>query len=245
MEKRISCCGTICSACEYYPAECRGCDEIEGRVFWLEYTGERICDIYDCCRKQKKYAHCGQCDELPCSRYGHNDPTKTPEENEADHCRQMKTLKEYGEIEKLVSDLRQKDSRRAYESLKVLEQKSWEDALVYLFLNDFIQMMEDENSYLRNRGLQLIAVNARWDEDNKIDEAIDEYLKHIMDEKPITARQCIQALPEIAQYKEGLKADIIEALQRAKPERYRESMVSLVRKDIAEALQKIGSLRNY
>lgn len=154
----------------------------------------------------------------------------------------MKTLKEYGEIEKLVSDLRQQDSRRAYESLKVLEQKSREDALVYSFLNDFIQMMEDENSYLRNRGLQLIAANARWDEDNKIDEAIDEYLKHIMDEKPITARQCIQALPEIAQYKEGLKADIIEALQCAKPERYRESMVSLVRKDIAEALQKIGSL---
>ena len=242
MEKRISCCGTICTECEYYPAECGGCDEIEGRVFWLEYTGESICDIYDCCRNQKKYAHCGQCDELPCSLYARNDPTRTPEENEADHCRQMKTLKEYREIEKLVSDLRQQDLKRAYESLKVLEQKSREDALVYLFLNDFIQMMEDENSYLRNRGLQLIAANVRWDADNKIDEAIDEYLKHIMDEKPITARQCIQALPEIAQYKEGLKADIVEALQRANPERYRESMVSLVRKDIAEALQKIRSL---
>ena len=71
---------------------------------------------------------------------------------------------------------------------------------------------------------------------------IDKYLKHIMDEKPITARQCIQALPEIAQYKEGLKADIVEALQHAKPECYRESMIPLVKKDIEEALQKIEGL---
>ncbi len=242
MEKRISCCGTICSECEYYPDGCRGCEEIEGRVFWLEYTGESICDIYDCCRKQKKFVCCGQCDELPCRRYERDDPTKTPKENEADHCRQMKTLKEYQEIENLVLDLRQQDSRKAYESLKVLKQKSQEDALVYSFLDDFIQMMDDENSYFRTRGLQLIAANARWDEDNKIDEVIDKYLKHIMDEKPITARQCIQALPEIAQYKEGLKADIVEALQHAKPERYRESMIPLVKKDIEEALQKIECL---
>ncbi|MCR1840852.1 SufBD protein [Murimonas intestini] len=154
----------------------------------------------------------------------------------------MKTLKVYQEIENLVLDLRQQDSRKAYESLKVLKQKSREDAFVYSFLDDFIQMMEDKNSYFRTRGLQLIAANARWDEDNKIDEVVDKYLKHIMDEKPITARQCIQALPEIAQYKEGLKADIVEALQHAKPECYRESMIPLVKKDIEEALQKIKCL---
>lgn len=187
MKKRISCCGIICSECEY-------------------------------------------------------DPAKTPEGNEADHCRQIKNIREYREIEKLVSDLQQQDARRAYESLKVLEQRSREDSSVYLFLDDFIRLIEHENSYFRNRGLQLIAANARWDEENKIDEVIDEYLKHIMDVKPITARQCIQALPEIAKYKEGLKPDIVEALRCAKPERYRESMVSLVRKDIAEALKKIGSL---
>lgn len=99
MEKRISCCGTICSECEFYPADCQGCEEIEGKVFWLEYTEESVCDTYDCCRKQKKYAHCGQCGELPCSRYERNDPTKTLEENEADHCRQMKNLREYREID--------------------------------------------------------------------------------------------------------------------------------------------------
>ncbi len=239
MQKKISCCGTICSSCDYYPADCQGCEVIEGHVFWLEYTGESICDIYDCCKNQKKYVHCGQCTELPCCRYERDDPTKTPEENKEDHSGQMRNIKEHMEIEKLVSDLYQKDSGKAYESLKVLLQKSREASRVYSFMDDFIQMMEHENSYLRNRGIQLIAANARWDEDNKIDEVIDKYLKHIMDEKPITARQCIQVIPELAQYKKELRADIVEGLKCAKPNRYRESMIPLVQKDIAEALHKI------
>lgn len=98
-EKTISSCGTICTECEYYPTECKGCREIKGKVFWLEYTGESVCDIYECCH-EKKYNHCGQCGELPCSRYERDDPTKTPEENEADHHMQMKNLLEYREAEK-------------------------------------------------------------------------------------------------------------------------------------------------
>ena len=97
MEKKISCCGTVCSDCEYYPAECRGCGEIKGKVFWLEYTGESCCDIYECCIIQRKYEHCGQCGELPCRRYDREDPTKTKEENEANHAMQIKNLKEYKE----------------------------------------------------------------------------------------------------------------------------------------------------
>lgn len=88
----ISCCGVICSECEAYPKECKGCPEIEGKVYWLEYIGGTICDIYDCCIK-KKYAHCGQCSELPCKRYENDDPTKTPEENARDHQKQLEQLK--------------------------------------------------------------------------------------------------------------------------------------------------------
>ena len=90
MEKKISCCGTVCSDCEYYPADWQRCGEIKGKVFWLEYTGESCCDIYEFCINQKKYEHCGQCEKLPCSRYDREDPTKTKEENEADHAMQMK-----------------------------------------------------------------------------------------------------------------------------------------------------------
>ena len=106
MEKKMSCCGTVCSDCEYYPADCRGCREIKGKVFWLEYTGESCCDIYECCINKRKYGHCSQCEELPCSRYDREDPTKTKEENEADHAMQMKNLKEHkGEERKMNRDL--------------------------------------------------------------------------------------------------------------------------------------------
>jgi len=93
-DKRIiSCCGVICSECESYPKECKGCPEIEGNVYWLEYMGGTICDIYNCCVNQKKYAHCGQCSELPCKLYEVDDPTKTSEENAKDQQKQLEQLK--------------------------------------------------------------------------------------------------------------------------------------------------------
>ena len=45
MNKIISCCGVICSECEYYPIDCKSCPIIKGQVFWLEYTGEKICGM--------------------------------------------------------------------------------------------------------------------------------------------------------------------------------------------------------
>lgn len=84
MEKVISCCGVVCSECEYYPDNCTGCPTIKGKAFWLEYTGGTVCDIYDCCVNQKKFSHCGQCASLPCGLYlNANDPTKSEAENEA------------------------------------------------------------------------------------------------------------------------------------------------------------------
>ncbi len=40
-------------------------------------------------------------------------------------------------------------------------------------------MMDNDNSYIRTRGLTLIAYNAKWDKDNKIDEIIDKSWKKL------------------------------------------------------------------
>ncbi len=95
---------------------------------------------------------------------------------------------------------------------------------------------------IRTRGLTLIAYNARWDRDNKIDEIIDGYLKHITDVKPITARQCIKLLPMIAKDKPELRNDICSALERADISFYDDSMQPLVYKDIQKALKEIQKL---
>ena len=161
-----------------------------------------------------------------------------------DGCRASSAdLREYQEVQALVENLYNDNNKSAYESLKQLEKKSEEGSVVYLFMDSFARMLEDENSYIRNRGILLIAANAKWDEDNKIDEIIDEYLRHIMDIKPITARQCIKCLPRIAVHKKELREDITAALKRADPQRYPGSMSPLVQKDIEESLKKIAKYK--
>lgn len=82
-KKVISCCGVYCSKCEYYPNDCLGCPSSKGKPFWLEYTGDSICAIYNCCVNEKKQSNCGGCPHLPCSYYEKGDPIKSNEENKA------------------------------------------------------------------------------------------------------------------------------------------------------------------
>lgn len=142
-------------------------------------------------------------------------------------------------ITELIASLYSKDNKIAYKCLKLLESESKQSNTVYEFFDTFVEMIEDTNSYIRTRGLILISANAKWDVDNKIDGIIDNYLKHILDGKPITARQCIKALPNIAKYKRDLVPCIREALLKADTEIYEDSMQPLVYKDIRSALQKI------
>ena len=135
-----------------------------------------------------------------------------------------------------------KNNKTAYKALQELQKESEETAHVYLYMDRLSDMLESDNSYIRTRGLTLLAYNARWDRDNKIDEIIDGYLKHITDVKPITARQCIKLLPMIAKDKPELKEDILSALHRADVSFYEDSMWPLAYKDIQKALKEIQKL---
>ena len=143
-------------------------------------------------------------------------------------------------ILELIDGLFDKNDKAAHKCLKELEIASEQDNSVYQFFNTFVDMMDNDNSYVRTRGLLLISANAKWDADSKIDKVIDKYLCHIMDEKPITARQCIKALPNIAKYKPDLIEDIRSALDKASPQQYADSMQSLVYRDIRAALKIIN-----
>lgn len=142
-------------------------------------------------------------------------------------------------ILELVGLLRIKDNNNAYAAMKTLQKISESENVVYQYMDRLVDLMRDCNSYIRTRGLVLFASNAKWDVENKVDENIDEYLKHITDKKPITARQCIKMTPAIAKYKTELKIDIVTALQRANISIYADSMQTLVQKDIQQALEKI------
>ncbi len=142
-------------------------------------------------------------------------------------------------IEDLVQDLHHPDHNFAYASLKQLIEESKKSNRVYPFFYEFADMLEDENSYVRNRGIALISENARWDVDYKVDEVIDQYLEHINDIKPITARQCVKGLEAIILAKEDLIPDIKKALYQAKVYKYASSMRELIEKDISNILKII------
>ena len=96
--------------------------------------------------------------------------------------------------------------------MKALQDASHEDCMVYTHLNEFFDMLKNKNSFVRTRGLVLIAENAIWDEKGIIDRFFESYLQHITDEKPITARQCIKLLPTIAKHKPELIKRMTETL---------------------------------
>ena len=135
-----------------------------------------------------------------------------------------------------------KNNKVAYKALQELQKESQETACVYPYMDRLSDMLDSDNSYIRTRGLTLLAYNAKWDKDYKIDEIIGKYLNHITDVKPIAARQCIKLLPIIAKYKPELRNDIISALHKANVCIYNDSMQPLVYKDIQKALKEIQEL---
>ena len=136
------------------------------------------------------------------------------------------------QIAKLINGLLDHDDQKAYEYLKILEEKS---------RDTFAEMLSNDKSYIRTRGIILIAANAKWDTDNKMDGIIDKLRGCITDAKPITARQCIKVLPTIVKYKPGLKEPIVNALYNADLSNYKESMQSLILGDIQQALNEIDN----
>lgn len=107
------------------------------------------------------------------------------------------------------------------------------------FFDKFVDMMNNKtNSFIRTRGLRLIAYHAKWDNENKINSIIEQWLSHIEDEKLITARQYIQDVIVIAKYKPELINVILDTLGHF-DQIYDDSMQKLVYKDRQKAIKII------
>ena len=60
------------------------------------------------------------------------------------------------------------------------------------------------------------------------------FLTHITDENPITARQCVKALAQVGLAKPQYIPRILSALQEADLSKYKDSMRPLIERDIEE-----------
>ncbi|WP_028044443.1 hypothetical protein [Candidatus Stoquefichus massiliensis] len=140
---------------------------------------------------------------------------------------------------KEIDMLKCSDNKQAYNVLKKLLAISEKSPELYPFFNEFVDMMNNqENSFIRTRGLRLIAYHSKWDTENKVNSIIDDWLEHIEDAKPITARQCIKDTVMIAKYKPELIDTILNSLENFH-KIYDDSMQSLIYKDIKQAIRQI------
>ena len=99
--------------------------------------------------------------------------------------------------ENITLKLTVKDDKYACALTEKIIAESMESDIWYPYFNDFASILNHPKSLVRNRAIGLLAANIQWDENDLFEAILPDYLSHITDEKPITARQCVKALAQI------------------------------------------------
>ena len=145
-------------------------------------------------------------------------------------------------MQDIIAKLTSKDDKYACAVAEKIISESQDTDEWYEYFDTFVSLLNHPKSLVRNRVLYILAANAQWDDENRFDAILPEFLSHITDEKPITARQCIKTLALIGQAKPQYIPRITEALREADFSQYKDSMRPLIEKDISKTEQK---LRDY
>lgn len=139
--------------------------------------------------------------------------------------------------EDVITKLTSKNDKFACAFADKIISESQESDEWYPYFDDFASLLNHPKSLVRNRVLYILATNAQWDDENRLDSTMPDYLTHITDEKPITARQCIKALVQIGLAKPQYIPMILSGLLNADLSKYEDSMRPLIEKDIVETKQ--------
>ena len=136
--------------------------------------------------------------------------------------------------EQIIANLTAKNDKFACAFADKIISESQETDTWYKYFFDFATLLKSPKSLVRNRALSILAANAQWDEENRFDLVLPDFLAHITDEKPITARQCVKALALVGQAKPQYIPKILSALRDADLSKYKDSMRPLIEEDILE-----------
>ena len=97
-------------------------------------------------------------------------------------------------MQDIIAKLTAKDDKYACAIADKIISESQDTDEWYEYFDTFSSLLNHPKSLVRNRVLYILAANAQWDDENRFDAILEDYLAHITDEKPITARQCIKTL---------------------------------------------------
>ena len=137
-------------------------------------------------------------------------------------------------VQEIIAKLTAKDDKYACAIADKIISESQDTDEWYKYFDDFAALLNHPKSLVRNRVLYILSANAQWDDENRFDAILNDYLAHAIDEKPITARQCIKALVQVGKAKPQYIPRIISYLHSADLSKYKDSMRPLIEKDIAE-----------
>lgn len=131
-----------------------------------------------------------------------------------------------------LENLYNEDNNSAYKTLLELETITTESNELYSYFKYLLEMLNSEKTFIRVRGFRLICSLAKWDTENRINKNIDLILKELEDDKGTSVRQCLEKLNLILMYKIELTEVIENKIKNLDLSKYKESMQSLIKKDI-------------
>ena len=137
-------------------------------------------------------------------------------------------------MQEIINKLTAKDDKFACAFADRIIAESRETDIWYDYFDAFASLLSHPKSLVRNRALHILAANAQWDEENRFDAILPEFLSHVTDEKPITARQCIQALAQVGLAQPRYIPQILDRFRSADLSKYKDTMGPLIEKDMAE-----------
>lgn len=132
-----------------------------------------------------------------------------------------------------------KEKWDVWRKFQEIENSIEQSKMLYEYFDDITKMLYDKKSYIKMRGFRIICKLSKWDKDNKINGIIDVLLKVLDDEKPTIVRQCLKAIEEIVENKKSLNNKIKEKLLNINYLKYKDSMRSLIFKDVEKILSLI------
>ena len=136
--------------------------------------------------------------------------------------------------ENVIVNLTSKNDTFACAFADKIISESQESDIWYEYFDDFSLLLDHPKSLVRNRALYILAAIAQWDEANRFDLILSDFIAHITDEKPITARQCVKALAQVGLAKPQYIQRILSSFKSADLSKYKDSMCPLIEKDMAE-----------
>ena len=136
-------------------------------------------------------------------------------------------------VQEIIAKLIVKDDKYTSAVAERIISESQDTDKWYEYYDDFASLLNHPKSLVRNRVLYILAANAQWDDENRFDAILNDYLAHVIDEKPITARQCIKALAQVGKAKPQYIEKNMDYLHSADLSKYKDSMHPLIEKDMA------------